>query len=84
MPEGTKNMEYLYSNIQNGRSPKIARKAYENIKILTLTMFNSEQKRLKQRRQLPSTSVIILMAPHELAVAYRLHVGALLALASSP
>jgi hypothetical protein len=31
MPEGTKNMEYLYSNIQNGRSPKIARKAYENI-----------------------------------------------------
>jgi hypothetical protein len=84
MPEGTKNMEYLYSNIQNEKSPKIARKAYENIEILTLTMSNSEQKRLKQRRQLLSTSVTILMAPHELAVAYRLQVGALLALASSP
>jgi hypothetical protein len=48
------------------------------------TVSNSERERLKQRRQLPSTSVIILMAPHELAVAYRLHVDALLALASSP
>jgi hypothetical protein len=47
------------------------------------TVSNSERERLKRRRQLLSTSVTILMAPHELAVAY-LQVGALLALASSP
>jgi hypothetical protein len=36
MLEGTKNIEYLHSNIHKGRrSVKIARKAYENIKIST-------------------------------------------------
>ena len=35
MPEGAKNIEYLHSNIQKGRSAKIAWKAYENIGIST-------------------------------------------------
>ena len=34
MPEGTKNIEYLHSNVQKGIGVKLVRKAYENIEIL--------------------------------------------------
>ena len=54
MPGDIKNMEYLHSSIQKGRSAKIAWKAYENIEILTLTVSNREREHADSGHQCPS------------------------------
>jgi hypothetical protein len=76
MPEGTKNIEYLHSNIHKGRSAKIARKACENIEIST-------PHRVRQRAgALETAPTVAINARHNIddTHACRLPVGAPIAL----